>query len=210
MKQPFKDASQEHFKHQRLTDKQYARFEALLQSQPEHKKNRTQDKAAVSMRLMFALSASVLLALLIWRNDVTPLINHNQMAYEQHIYNIAEEVAINHIKMKPLEFTGNTVSSLRGQFDDLDFSLVQSSHFSEQGMQGGRYCSIQGVTAAQLRYGYPDHTRATLYQVPYDQKKFGTMPKLHSGDVPLQLTIKGLNVSMWVESDVLMVSVSSI
>ena len=208
MKQPLKSASRDHFERQRLSDEQYKKFEALLNHQPSSKKGNYKQ---ASIAAMFALSACIMLALVIWPNNMTWLQSQNTLTYEQYINSIAQEVVMNHIKMKPLEFTGNTVASLRGQFTDLDFSLVQSHFFSQNqaktNMQGGRYCSIQGVTAAQLRYKTTDSAHATLYQVPFDEKKFGEIPNLNLDQAPIQLTVKGLTINMWVERDVLMVSV---
>ncbi|MFT4799487.1 MAG: hypothetical protein ACI9B8_002041 [Sulfitobacter sp.] len=70
---------------------------------------------------------------------------------------IAAEVAKNHINMKPLEVQTGKLNELKDYFTELDFSPVQSSHFSAGQLIGARYCSVQGVTAAQLRYDPNQH-----------------------------------------------------
>jgi len=75
-------------------------------------------------------------------------------------------------------------------------------------LQGGRYCSIKGVTAAQLRFASEsDGKVSTLYQVPYEKALFGSVPAIESDDSPMVLASKGLNVQLWVEKGLLMVLV---
>lgn len=129
---------------------------------------------------------------------------------------IAMEVVNNHLKLKPLDVKTQSMAEIQGFFTQLDF-LPQSSRVLQQqflladtSMLGGRYCSIKGVTAAQLRYRLSGDAEAvsTLYQVGYDAELFGALPRADLGEPPRQLTLKGLTVSMWLERDLLMVLVS--
>jgi hypothetical protein len=126
---------------------------------------------------------------------------------------IALEVAENHLKLKPLDITAQSMQEIRGFFTQLDFSPVNSSLLStrfalpEQRMIGGRYCSIKGVTAAQLRYQSSDDGLSTLYEVGYDPDAHGPMPHLEHGEAPDEIILKGLNISLWVEKGLLMVLV---
>jgi hypothetical protein len=126
---------------------------------------------------------------------------------------IALEVAENHLKLKPLDITAQSMQEIRGFFTQLDFSPVNSSllstrfALSEQRMIGGRYCSIKGVTAAQLRYQSSDDGLSTLYEVGYDPDAHGPMPHLEHGEAPDEIILKGLNISLWVEKGLLMVLV---
>ena len=127
---------------------------------------------------------------------------------------IALEVVQNHLKLKPLDIEAQSMSAIQGFFTQLDFSPVNSSlletRFSlpEPSMLGGRYCSIRGVTAAQLRYRQSDDGLSTLYEVAYDSESFGPMPHIERGEAPTELLLKGLRVSLWVEKGLLLVLVT--
>ena len=127
---------------------------------------------------------------------------------------IALEVVQNHLKLKPLDIEAQSISAIQGFFTQLDFSPVNSSlleaRFSlpEPSLLGGRYCSIKGVTAAQLRYRASDDGLSTLYEVAYDSAAFGPMPHVERGEAPKELLLRGLRVSLWVEKGLLLVLVT--
>ena len=62
------------------------------------------------------------------------------------------------------------------------------------------------MSAAQIRYVNEEGAYSTLYEVPYDEEKFGAIPAL-SKAVPYIKETKGLNVLMWQEKGLLMVFV---
>ena len=154
-----------------------------------------------------ATMAIFAIALSLWVNN-TP----------DYSYQIAQEAAKNHLTLKPLEVQTQSMDGIRGYFTQLDFSPVQSSVLnqrfllSDQHLLGGRYCSIKGVTAAQLRYNdvlvnkKPGNQLVTLYQVPYDPEIYGDIPS--DKDAPTVVNVKGLSVSLWVEKGLLMVLTS--
>ena len=72
---------------------------------------------------------------------------------------------------------------------------------------GGRYCSIRGVTAAQLRLRTAAGATETLYQAPYDPGSFGVMPDIGKGEAPRRLQVRGLSVELWVDRGLLFVLV---
>ncbi len=119
---------------------------------------------------------------------------------------IADEVAANHFKRRPLEVRGDRVDDLQPFFKDLDFRLIQTSlaHLGGGPMLGGRYCSIQGVSAAQIRLQADPGVTNTLYQAPYDAELFGELPRLDAGEAPLQVQARGLAVEIWVERGLLL------
>ncbi|MEC8428358.1 MAG: hypothetical protein VXZ35_08030, partial [Pseudomonadota bacterium] len=97
-------------------------------------------------------------------------------------------------------------------FTELDFSVAQSARFSDrnQTLLGARYCSIKGITAAQIRYDNPEGNPITLYEVGYDPGTFGQLPALEDNEPPMQITTQGVKVSLWTESGLLMAEVSDI
>lgn len=125
---------------------------------------------------------------------------------------IAYEVVKNHLKLKPLDIKTQSMTDIQSFFTQLDFSPSRSSvlnntlKLGEQFMLGGRYCSIKGVTAAQLRYQRDDIS--TFYQVPFDRNLHGDIPDPANKEAPLSLMIKGLNVTLWREKGLLMVLIN--
>ena len=119
---------------------------------------------------------------------------------------VAEEVVQNHLKMKPLEVTGHSMQDMRAYFNQLDFSLRDSSLIATSNLQllGGRYCSIQGFTAAQLRMKHKETgDLETLYQAPYNSELFKDLPNLQEGQSPIRHYINGIGVDVWVDKGIL-------
>ena len=118
---------------------------------------------------------------------------------------IAEEVARNHLNLKPMEVFGSEWSELQTYFSALDFVPRQSRYVAQHDLElrGGRYCSLQDVTAAQLRVADAEGHQQTLYQVPYDPGTFGDIPHLGEGETPVTVEVRGLQVTLWVENGLL-------
>jgi len=128
-------------------------------------------------------------------------------------YEVALEVVNNHLKLKPLDVETQSMDDIQQFFTLLDFSPIQSQVLQDDrsvpanSMLGGRYCSVKGVAAAQLRY--QQQNVKTLYQVPYLKALHGDIPVPANGDSPATLSVKGLDVSLWREKGLLIVLVSS-
>lgn len=119
---------------------------------------------------------------------------------------IAEEVASNHLKLKPLEVKANTMQGITTYFKQLNFSPVKPLAFqlSKQNLLGARYCSIQGVTALQLRVMNTKTNKVqTLYETEYDRQIFKGFPDTKSGSQPSTIYVRGMKVDMWVEKGLL-------
>lgn len=117
---------------------------------------------------------------------------------------IAEEVVNNHLNLKPLEVKTGSINAVRGYFTKLDFMPVESSLQALNDLQliGGRYCSLQGITAAQLRMRQGESLQ-TLYETEYLPDVFGDIPSLEKGEAPLVVYAKGIKVKVWVEKGLL-------
>lgn len=119
---------------------------------------------------------------------------------------IAEEVAYNHLKMKPMEVSSESLNDMRNYFSKLDFSLSRSEYVVDNGLTliGGRYCSIQGDAAAQLRMLNKETGDIQIvYQAPYNKELFQGLPKLYEGQDPTRHYVNGIAVDVWVEQGVL-------
>ena len=155
-----------------------------------------------------ACVVAVISALLVWRQQLPSTPDYSR--------EIAYEVIKNHLKLKPLDVQTQSIDDVKQFFTQLDFAPVNSDYASanfalpETAMLGARYCSVRGITAAQLRYRQADSGISTLYEVAYDAESFGVMPAIDRGETPTRLVVNGLQVSMWVEKGLLMVLVSDI
>ena len=194
MKTGLKKSVKDYVESQELTSEQLESLTNLLNS----KHNRQQKQRQLTARAAAAV-VCVILAVGIYFGYV----GNNQKDIPQLI---AEEVAHNHLKMKPLEVSGDSLNDVRVYFKKLDFSLTNSRYVASNNLQllGGRYCSIQGETAAQLQMR-DESTGATqiVYQAPYDKELFSELPNLQAGQEPVRKFVNGIAVDVWVEKGVL-------
>ncbi|MDH5394301.1 MAG: hypothetical protein OEY11_14030 [Gammaproteobacteria bacterium] len=151
-----------------------------------------------TLKQLPALLATLLICLLVAQSLLT-----TKLSIEEKI---GSEVAKNHIKLKPLEIKTSQFEQLQHYFTELDFTPVLSRHINlnRQALIGGRYCSIQGITAAQLRL--KDTTTGqlqSLYQTHYDKNVFSGIAGLTEGQQPVTVHVKGLTVDIWVEKGLL-------
>lgn len=118
---------------------------------------------------------------------------------------IADEVATNHLHLKPVEVAGSDLEALRAYFTRLDFRPIDTTlpASADAELLGGRYCSIQGGIAAQLRLRGRDGQLKTLYETRYDAKLHGPVPNRTAGDAPIRLSTRGISVVIWREHGVL-------
>ena len=192
-KKPFKQAVNHHFTQNSLDDNQLRALSAMQESTP----NTSPKRSKISYGI-YATALSIVITVGIFLNISTGKIPEQ----------IASEVVKNHLYMKPLDINSSDIKEVSAYFTMLDFLPLHSSEYNRNNplLLGGRYCSIKGVTAAQLRYKNTEGIQETLYQVPYDADVFSDLPKLGEGEPPLILYERGLEVTMWVEKGLLMVA----
>ena len=198
MNKPLKQSVREHIELNTLTGNQLKNLEALAdQVKPESAQsgNRQQN---LFYPLVFAGAVAAFLLVFL----LTPLVIEQADVRER----IALEVASNHIKLKPLEIEISNIEGIRDYFTKLDFMPVNSRLVGDAGLEiiGGRYCSLQGITAVQLRVKKPgSDVVQTLYQTEYRKDIFENMPLLEEGDEPVDIYVKGIKVKLWVEKGLL-------
>lgn len=195
MKRPLRDVAKDQFTEQDLSPSKIAEIEQLMEHYAPPKSHSNKLRYVIP-----TLAACVVLLSLTY--FVHGLLFNRYINVSEAI---ASEVARNHIKMKPLEVSTHLLPEARRFFNNLDFSITGSSMVANELLQGGRYCSIQGVTAAQLRYEDQNGDQLTLYEVEYDPRIFGKQPNIDQGMEPDTLLLKGLEVRIWVEKGLLMV-----
>ena len=118
---------------------------------------------------------------------------------------IANEVVRNHLKLKPLEVSTGSLAEIRRHFDKLKFAPIASLNIDNTStLIGGRYCSLQGYKAAQLRITNVKSGKLdTVYQAPYVRDTFGEIPDIGKNGSPLVVYERGIKVSIWVEKGIL-------
>jgi hypothetical protein len=136
-----------------------------------------------------------------------------ELSEANRLAQIADEVAGQHLHLKPLEVEAADLDQVRRYLNQLDFRPLASDApaLADLNLQGGRYCSIQGIPAAQLRLR-PDASQGeasgedvgvqTLYQARYDPEHHGPLPDRDRGEAPVRLRARGLTVLLWVEAGV--------
>lgn len=201
MNKPLKQAVRDHMNAVSLDDEKLAKLTALA---GEANGKAYSKKFSLLQTIMAAIVLAFFVSFIITSNFVTQASMHEK---------IAMEVAKNHIKLKPLEVESNDIETIRDYFEELDFVPVNSQIVLDAGMEilGGRYCSLQGVTAAQIRLKTENNADVqTLYQVEYHKDVFENIPSLEEGDMPVEIIVKGIKVVIWKEKGLLFALTESI
>lgn len=196
MKTPLNEALRAHTESQQLNETQLQELHDLQQQyQPA-------DDSRKHRGWFVAAAASLLIVL------VAGLVQRYPVSTQQDLVaEIAAEVVGNHLHMKPLEIEGREIASIRSYFTRLDFEPLESRYLVDTGLDllGGRYCSLQGVTAAQLRFkNLGSDNLHTLYQVGYDPAIFKALPNTDEGEQPISVFSKGVKVTIWTEKGLLL------
>ena len=194
MKHSLKEAVNKQISSVELSTEQFNKLDALQSSVPK------QSQHFEWWYSLFGVTAMVILTVLFLPDRI---INRDSGLM---INEIAMEVVKNHLHQKPLEINGNQLSSIRDYFTRLDFAPVESKFLQSKDISliGGRYCSLQGITAAQLRFkSISKNGVNTLYQVSYDPNIFKSLPDFDNGEDPVSVYSSGIKVTIWVEKGVL-------
>ena len=197
MKAPLKQVINGYFGQQRLSPRQLWRLRGAMQ-----KTSWSYGFIKMRQQLLFVTVALVSIAVLYGAVENLYLTD-----FRVH-QKIADEVAHNHLKLRPLDVQTDQFSQLRQFFSQLNFSPLEP-HLWQSGMTllGGRYCSIQGKDAAQLRFATSNGQLRTLYEAPYDEKLHRRLPDLGQGEPPLEMSARGLKVHLWHEQGLIFTAV---
>ena len=195
-KKPLKQQLQQHLNRVQLDDSQFAALENLMAKGADNVEAPADRHLWRSFAVAGMLFVAVMTTFMVSQFSGTSLEDMPQL--------IAEEVVSNHLNMKPLEVKAGSINRVRGYFTKLNFMPLESQLQALSSLQliGGRYCSLQGITAAQLRMRQEGNLQ-TQYQTEYLPEVFGEIPRLEDGDSPLIVYAKGIKVKVWVEKGVL-------
>jgi hypothetical protein len=114
---------------------------------------------------------------------------------------IAEEIADHHLEPSSPEVEAPTLDAVLAYFTGLGFRPVATPRLGGAGetLLGGRYCSIQGVPAAQLRYRTPGGSLVTRYEGTLPPGQLAALPDVGAGGRPFRHLVRGVDVSIWQE-----------
>ena len=119
---------------------------------------------------------------------------------------IMDEIVYNHKQDMPVEVVSSSLDDIRQYLDKLSFPIISPAALGKPNWEflGGRYCSINGKLAAQLKIkNLVDNTTYTLYQASTDGIDEITSTS-RSTDI-----IDGVGVSIWQEKGLLLGLASS-
>lgn len=194
-----------HVERERLDERQHSELQELIQGlQTRHSVDRRLSRRAFLAGVATAAGVAAL-SLGTWQ-----LSRPRQALTPQQL---GAEVLRNHQGLKPLDINTSRFEQLERYFaDGLDFGLTRSRVFPHHQLmlEGGRYCSLGGVKAAQIVFRTEDGEPISFYQTRYAPDVFGPIPRLERNQGPLLLNREQHRISLWVESGVLMASAEKI
>lgn len=194
MKTPVKKAVQQKFDGHSLSADQ-------LQTLMARQKQVGTEFVSVNKRNRLLLPGAIAVSILLLA-IVLQWFDHAPIDKTQAIANaIANEVVTNHLHRKPMEVQASTVEEIRSYLTQLPIQLLNSRALKPEfgQLKGGRYCSIQGVTAAQLRLKTAEGKTNTYYQAEYQPDVHGPLPDIDRNETPLLVYAKGIGVYIWRE-----------
>lgn len=165
-----------------------AEFDALKKL--EKKQNTV--KRFATPALAASLCCIILSAAFWWSN---PGVNEQQFRAR-----IVNEVLTNHFAIKPLDLKSQSLQHIAGHFKRLDFVPYLSSQLNQKlNPMGGRYCTLQGNIALQVRLTDAAGDSVTYYQARYQSEHYGPLPDADHNEAPYVVLQRGIEISMWQE-----------
>jgi hypothetical protein len=199
-KKPLRNALKDFLQAQNLTDEEVSRLQQVEQT-PEQRTNKYISYVSQYLTFRFGVAAFFLTTMLVV-GALFKIQSHHSIQER-----IAHEVLTNHLKIKALDIETDSIAELQNYFSRLEFSPFFSTqlNLSDFKLLGGRYCTLQGVIASQLRLLSRQGEMVTYYQAHYDEKHFGHLPDIDRGDRPHIIYERGFLMTIWKEKNVVTV-----
>ncbi|GDY27886.1 hypothetical protein AHAT_37760 [Agarivorans sp. Toyoura001] len=112
---------------------------------------------------------------------------------------ISKEIAYNHNSQMQMEVVSSSIDDIQQHLNRLDFNLIDSSQLDQQQWEllGGRYCSIGGRIAAQLKVRNRQSQQVhTFYQAKLPDEWLNITQQK-------ELNVDGVTVKVWQEKGLL-------
>jgi hypothetical protein len=183
MTQRLKESIKEYYGQYNLSTNQ------LLQMQNIQKNLYSQHYPRRKYHMAWAIAAGVAVLLL------GSFIFFNTTSHRTYIAELISEIAYNHNRNLEMEIKSNSLKEIASYLSRLDFSLIHPARLPEGNweMIGGRYCSLKGQFAAQLKLRNKTNQKSyTLYQIekPHGIKNIADFSEHFA---------KGVKVNLWLE-----------
>jgi hypothetical protein len=183
MTQKLKEGLKEYYAKHNLSTAQ------MLQMQNIQKKSFSQFNRGRGLHAQWAIAAGVAALLF------GAFIFFNTASRRTYIAELVSEVAYNHNRNLAMEIESNSLKEIASYLSRLDFSLIHPARLASDNweMIGGRYCSLKGQFAAQLKLRNKVNQKIyTLYQLekPRDINNFADFSEHFA---------KGVKVDLWLE-----------
>jgi hypothetical protein len=197
----------DHYAQQRLSDEQFKKLSAMINASSTANagaqvSQETCTSKQVRSRKFYYMGGGLVSTLLVAIVLVLSPLSQHRVGVQA----IAIEVASNHSHLKPLTIQSSSYERNKAFFSQLSFQVTKSSLIDNQRFQllGGRYCSLNGLKAAQLRVrDTTDNSIQTLYQVENSSDYFSNIPKVANNDLPVTIDIDGVPVTVWSENGII-------
>ncbi|MGB1311228.1 MAG: hypothetical protein ACPG47_08450 [Leucothrix sp.] len=191
---PIDEALKKHYASKSLSDRQLEQLMGMQEALATEPAN----KAFQNYRYAFYAAACSLFVCLVVTFSLI-----NQAPLSQRVM---DEIAYNHQQNMPIEVASSSLEDIRRYLNKLNFPIISPSALSRSNWAflGGRYCSINGKLAAQLKIkNLTDNKVYTLYQAATEAGLEA------SGKTRLTDMIDGVGVSIWRERGLLLGLASS-
>ncbi|MFU8895364.1 MAG: hypothetical protein ACNA8J_03155 [Gammaproteobacteria bacterium] len=110
---------------------------------------------------------------------------------------LADEIAVNHLRIAPLDIASGDLDRARDAFASLGFHLLDAAEVENLAgtLMGGRFCSVASVPAAMLRYRTETGV-ATVYQARHDPHRHRGVANLDAGEPGVMRYAGGVEVCL--------------
>lgn len=206
MKQRLSHALKETYEQIKLDDAQYQALSSKLNQEPNSAHTMPAPWFKCFRREIIAASFIIGLGLI--------FITHSLKEHEatELAQAITSEATKNHLNLKPLEIESAEVTKVLSYFNKLEFKPLKFSRVLKgkgHVLLGGRYCTILGVDAAQLRYKSKEGTIISLYQGTLSASKLKHIPDVSQNQAPWVRVAKGMQTKIWQEQGIVFVEVKN-
>lgn len=182
MNHPLKEQVQAYYKDFELSETQLIGLE-------NHQKSWSKKHPALYGMIAVSLAIFLLIGYL-WKSSSS----------QMNLATLPKEIAYHHNKKMDSEIKTNSYSEMKVFLTKLDFNLIQSTRLPSDDWEllGGRYCSLQGRLAAQIKIKNKKNNKTyTLYQLarPENMSQSTTLFEGYS---------EGAKIKIWSENDLLL------
>ncbi len=208
MKDGLKDSIKDKFDAVELNEEQFAALDKLQGSTAKTSPKQNLKPVISAGWFQFsriAIAAIFFISLIVGGHSTYRTYNSNML-----VDAIVLEAVNNHLNLKPLEIKSTQLEEVLKYFNMLKFNPVKSSAIAGNPgdrLLGGRYCSILGIDAAQIRVLSKDGQISSWYQGMLSPEKLQYIPDIKKGKKPVIRSMKGYQASLWQETGVVFVRV---